>query len=87
MVIPPASIHPSKKALSQAIEVETFDGKVFVEWCPDAAVTPLGQLPFFIVFLKISYLFTSWVNDYPLIYKSNNAPEKIDYWVLFYYQY
>lgn len=85
MVLPPAIIHPQgevtnppKKALSQAIEVETFDGKVFVEWDPDAAVTPLGQLPFFIEFLKIGHLFTPWVNDCPLIYKSNNAPEKID---------
>lgn len=25
------------------IEVETFDGKVQVEWDPDASVSPLGQ--------------------------------------------
>ena len=57
--------NPPKKALSQAIKVETFDGKVFVEWDPDAAVTPLGQLPFFIEFLKTGHLFTPWVNDCP----------------------
>jgi len=85
MVLPPAIIHPqgenlntSKKALSEAIEVETFDGKLFIEWDPDAAVTPLGQLPFFIEFLKIGNLFKPWVNDCPLVYNSNNAPEKID---------
>ncbi len=72
MVLPPAIIHPQgevtnppKKALSHAIKVETFDGKVFVEWDPDAAVTPLGQLPFFIEFLKTGHLFTPWVNDCP----------------------
>ena len=31
--------------------LSTFDGNVSVEWAPDANVTPLGQLPFFIEFL------------------------------------
>ena len=34
--------------------VDTYDGQVHVEWNPQAAVTPLGQLPFFIEFLKLS---------------------------------
>ena len=34
---------------SEPIAVETFGGRIHVEWNPQAAVTPLGQLPFFIV--------------------------------------
>ena len=43
---------------------------------PAAAVTPLGQLPFFIEFLKVSGLFEAWVADRPLCYASPNAPDK-----------
>ena len=32
--------------------VDTYGGQIYGEWDPQAAVTPLGQLPFFIVFLK-----------------------------------
>jgi hypothetical protein len=49
-----------------------------VEWNPQAAVTPLGQLPFFIEFLKTSELFAPWVRDCPLTYQSPNAPQTID---------
>ncbi len=54
MVLPPEPNHPlgesnkvQKKPLSSAIEVETFAGKVHVEWDPTATVTPIGQLPFY----------------------------------------
>ena len=60
----------------QAIALDTFGGRVHVEWDPSAAVTPLGQLAFFIEFLKVSGLFDSWVSDCPLSYKSNNASDK-----------
>ena len=33
---------------SSRVAVDTFAGRIQVEWDPDAAVTPLGQLPFFI---------------------------------------
>jgi hypothetical protein len=49
-----------------------------VEWDPTAAVTPIGQLSFFIQFLKLGQRFTPWVEECPLDYSSNNAPEKID---------
>ena len=58
--------------------VETYGGKVYVEWDPEAAVTPLGQLPFFIAFLKAGGLFDPWVEDCPLPYTSPNAPPKRD---------
>ncbi len=85
MVLPPKVVHPAgeveipqKQALSTAIEVETYAGKVHVEWDPTAAVTPIGQLAFFIEFLKLGYRFEQWVDDCPLYYASNNAPKKID---------
>ena len=85
MVLPPKLLHPKgeailseKRPLSTAIEVETFAGKVHVEWDPTAAVTPIGQLPFFIEFLKLGHRFHPWVEDCPLAYVSNNAPQKLD---------
>jgi hypothetical protein len=69
---------PQKDPLAAAIEVETFAGKVYVEWDSTAAVTPIGQLPYFIEFLKIGNRFTPWVDECPLFYKSNNAPTKIN---------
>jgi hypothetical protein len=41
-------------------------------------MTPLGQLPFFIHFLKAGGLFGALVGDCPLRYRSPNAPEKRD---------
>lgn len=85
MVLPHKTTHPESEtitspqtALSKAIEVETFAGKVHVEWDPTAAVTPIGQLPFFIEFLKLGNRFQPWIKECPLHYTSNNAPKKID---------
>jgi hypothetical protein len=85
MVLPPKSIHPvgeasflAIKPLCDAIKVDTFAGKVQMNWDPDAAFTPLGQLPFFIEFLKLGGRFEPWVADCPLYYISNNAPKKVN---------
>ena len=43
-----------------------------------SAVDPLGQLPFFIEFLKTADLFDALVADCPLRYSSPNAPKKRD---------
>lgn len=58
--------------------VDTFAGRVHVEWAPEEAATPLGQLPFFIDYLKQAGLFEPWVADCPLDYTSPNAPAKRD---------
>ena len=63
---------------ASSVLVDTYGGCVHVEWDPQAAVTPLGQLPFFIDFLKTGELFAPWVEDCPLEYTSNNAPSKVD---------
>ena len=69
---------PLNRTNNAQSELETFDRKVFVEWDPHAAVTPMAQLPFFIEFLKVGRRFETWVDECPLRYTSNNAPEKID---------
>ncbi len=62
----------------EKISVETFGGRIHVEWEPQAPVSQLGQLAFFIEFLKLGNLFDSWVSDCPLQYFSPNAPSKRD---------
>ena len=57
---------------------DTFSGRIHVEWDSTATVTPLGQLPFFIEYLKQGSLFDGWVADCPLHYTSPNAPAKRD---------
>jgi hypothetical protein len=58
--------------------LDTFAGKIYVKWSPEATVSSLGLMPFFIEFLKMSGLFDKWVEDCPLHYTSGNAPEKRD---------
>jgi hypothetical protein len=65
-------------AVSEPITVETFGGRIHVEWNPQAAVTPLGQLPFFIEYLQVSGLYEPWVSQCPLTWTSPNAPLKKD---------
>lgn len=60
------------------MSVDTFDGKVHVEWDSEASVTSIGQLAFFIEFLKLGGRFDRWIDDCPLHYRSNNAPQKTD---------
>src|SRR6201984_3773563 len=56
----------------------TYAGRVHVEWDATAPVTPLGQLPFFIEYLKQGGLFDGWVADCPLSLSGPNAPLKRD---------
>jgi hypothetical protein len=59
-------------------DLDSYFGPVRVEWDHEAAMTPLGQLPFFIDFLKTSGLFDAFVGDCALRYGSPNAPRKRD---------
>src|SRR5229473_8651523 len=61
-----------------ALSLDTFAGKIQFRWAPDAEVSSLGQMVFFIEFLEISGLFENWVKDCPLQYTSPNAPRKRD---------
>jgi hypothetical protein len=60
------------------ISVDTYAGKIQVKWVPEAAVSSLGLMPFFIEFLKTSGRFEKWVEQCPLQYRSPNAPQKRD---------
>jgi hypothetical protein len=68
----------NKGSLEASVFVDTYGGRVHVEWDRAAAVTPLGQLAFFIDFLKTAELFEAWVEECPLVYRSNHAPEKVE---------
>src|SRR5712691_2125531 len=63
---------------NQGSTVDTFGGMIHVKWDETAAVTPFGQLAFFIEFLKTAGLWDGWVNDCPVTYESPNAPSKAD---------
>ena len=79
----PLAVHPTGEqsavalggaaAAPQPLVVDSFAGSVRVEWDHATAFTPLGQLPFFIDFLKTAGLFDSFVADSPLNYESNRG--------------
>jgi len=81
----PIGVHPAGEQSAVAVRapaapvvVDSFAGSVRVEWDQEAAFTPLGQLPFFIHFLKTAGLFEAFVVDCPLHYTSPNAPKTRD---------
>ena len=61
-------------AMPPGIGIDSFTGPVRIEWDHEAAMTPLGQLPFFVDFLKTAGLFDALIADCPLAYTSPNAP-------------
>ena len=68
MVLPPKPLHPkgepselSRQVATATLEMDTFEGKIQVEWEPGTSVTPMGQLAFFIQFLKTGCRFEPWV--------------------------
>jgi len=79
-----AAVHPADEAgeqtlgISEPSALDTFAGKVFVRWDPDADVTGFGPVAYFIEFLKTNGLWEQWVEDCPLHYTSPNAPPKQD---------
>src|SRR5208337_5213628 len=65
-------------ASGMGVVVDSFAGSARVEFDHEAAFAPLGQLPFFIDFLKTAGLFEAFVADCPLRYTSPNAPKARD---------
>jgi Transposase DDE domain group 1 len=78
------SAHLAGEAAEQVLTVgepsalDTFGGKIFVRWDPDANVTGFGPAAYFIDFLKTNGLWERWVEECPLYYRSPNAPPKQD---------
>ena len=62
-IVHPAGEQPEVAEWSAV--ADTFGGRVHIEWDTGAPVTPLGQLPFFIEYLKQGGLFDGWVADFP----------------------
>ena len=62
----------------EPVAADTFAGRVHLEWEPAAPVTTMGQLAFFIEYLKQGGLFEGWVAGCPLYLTSPNAPAKRD---------
>src|SRR6202171_2299173 len=64
----------------RSVIADTFAGRFQVEWETGGgpAMPPLGQLPFFIEYLKQGGLFDGWVAGCPLSLTSPNAPSKRD---------
>ena len=64
----PEMIHPAGEGRTEenGCQLDTFGGKVEVRWNSDAEVTVMGQMAFFIEFLKTAGLWRSWVKDSPL---------------------
>src|SRR5277367_3994728 len=60
------------------VTIDTYAGPVKVDWDPEASVTTLGHLAFFIEYLKIGGRFDALVADCPLTYTSHNKPEVRD---------
>ena len=73
-----ACVSTAPEPLPERLAVDTFGGRVHVEWNPHAPVTPMGQLVFFAQFLQTSDLFDQWVEDCPWVFTSPNAPAKRD---------
>jgi len=67
-----------ESTIKERIDIDTFGGKVHVEWDPQGSVSPMGQLPFFIEFLKVSGLYDQFIESCPLEYTSPNAPKVRD---------
>jgi hypothetical protein len=60
------------------VPVDTFAGRVHIDWGSDAPVTPSGQMAFFIDFLKSGGLFDNLIAACPPHYTSPNAPSRRD---------
>src|SRR5260370_22698041 len=76
LVVRPEGENPEVEAWSAV--ADTYAGRVHGEWDATAPVTPFGQLPFFIEYLKQGGLFDGWVADSPLSLSSPNAPRTRD---------
>jgi len=67
-----------QRETSKAIRVQTAGGKVQVRWDNKSDATPYGQMIFFIEFLTTTGLWSSWVEERPLEYRSPNGSNKRD---------
>ena len=74
----PAGEQPliEQAAHSTATIVDSWAGPVRVEWDDTAALTPHGQMPFFIDYLKVAGVFDSLVADLSAHLSEPERPEE-----------
>ena len=60
------------------VMIDSWAGQIRVEWDNTKPLTPLGQAPFFIQFLKVSGVFDALVADAPIERTSPNASSNRD---------
>src|SRR5258708_27911259 len=60
------------------VQIDTYAGRVQVEWDSEGASAALGHVAFFVEYLKTAGLFDAWVSDCPLAYRSPHSPAKRD---------
>src|SRR5271167_738445 len=78
---PPGEQSPVEPdASGVGVVVDSFAGSVRVEFDHEAAFTPLGQLPFFIDFLKTAGLFEAFVADSPRVTRARTRPRSATCW-------
>ena len=68
----------AEEMLLSCAGVQTAGGRVQVRWDADGAVTPMGQLAYFVEFLTLTGLWSGWQARCPLSYTSPCAPGKAD---------
>lgn len=64
----------AREVLRPSVAIDTVGRRFHVEWDPQAPVTPMGQMVFFCQFLAASGLYSQWIANCPLRYRSPNAP-------------
>ena len=62
-----------KPELEEGLVIETGGRRLRVQWDPQAPVTPLGQVAFFMQFLAVGGLFSDFLASCPIRYQSNAA--------------
>ncbi len=73
------TLKPVDQAVAEALDwLETPAGRLQVRWNEEAAMTPFGQMAFFIEFLNLTGVLDAWIADCPLTYLSPNAPTQRD---------
>lgn len=63
---------------AEPIQVDTFGGRLHVEWDTDSDATPIGQLAFFAAFLKNAGVLDDWVGDFRSITPALSEPWILD---------
>ena len=58
--------------------LDSYDGKIALDWEDDSPVTPYGNLSFFIEYLKVSGLFDALVSDSPIAITGNRSSKPRD---------